>query len=247
MKKIIEHLKQKNLWPEALADFVPHLLVIDNDCGNNYIHITDYKTDIRLIMNALNIDFESKPYLSSLLETYANLEWGMTINKPGPIYSMYIGFDDLPDVETRTRATLSDPYSIDPLLDSLKKQFPVPSIQLARTSREFENREDFNSSFFAIGFYYNIDTDEIVEYKQYYSAAQRNVMHVYRMNSDKTFKSFDEEVRHNNYNAFKDTIGVKKVIGPHLNVESSVRSSEDKTYVGITTEDYANRSANIIL
>lgn len=249
MKKLIEHLKQKNLWPDSLSEWVPHHIILDNDNGKIYVSVSEYKSDIRLIMNALEIDFESKPNLLNLVNKYLDLEWGITVNVSGPIYSMYIGRDSVPDAPIRYTLSPENAEAPDPLLQELRNEFPVPSIQLTRTRREYEDSYRFETAFLGIGLYYNLDTDEVVEYKHYYSGGDANPrdVHMYRMDGNKKFKEFDIETREYGFDAFDDTIGITKVMRPHLNYDSSRRANENKSYLGISTSDYENRGSNIIL
>lgn len=239
MKNIITKLNELKLYPDSLMEFEPNMLSIDNHGGTYWITISNAGTTIQQILNALDIDYNNKPFLKNLIETFNQSEWGVTVNATGNIKSFYIGNDSaehriaIPQMagsQTQTYIEESD--------NKLKSLFPIRAVYTSRTKKEYPNGDEFNDAFFGVGFYYDYENDVPITYKHYYDAYTRGVAHVYKRKQDGTVM-FDEEHQSNDFSYFIDGLNITKEIGPHIIARSAKRSIEkDKSYLVIQTQKY---------
>jgi len=246
MRKILQHLNDKSLYPDSLLqlDWMPGCLCVDNDNGNHWITVTDFGTDIRLIFNAIGLDYESKPNLNALLNDTKSedFEWGVTVNSKLGIYGMYIGSERLEFSQALLSTDDNDDDNDNNEKDSyLKDKFPIRSIETARTRMLFTDTDEWKNSFIGVGFYYNSNTDEFLTYKQYYDVPERGIVHVYKKRPGQPVEFIIEEAT-KDMSKFRDDIGVKKLIGPDIVVASIDRSQSSKndTYLMIQTQNYIN-------
>lgn len=243
MKKVITKLNSIGLYPDALMDFEPHMLSVDNHGGKYWVTISNAGTSMYQILNMLDIDYENKPFLKNLLETFNKSEWGVTVNATGNIKSFYVANDKDEFRNLEASFSNSDMTTYDDIVlqekdTLLQKLFPIRKIYTSRTRNEFPNAGDFEKAFIGVGFYYDYANDKPLVYKHYYDSYTSTITHVYKVREDGSV-DFDEEKNTKDFSLFVDGIQIKKEIGPHLAAGSAIRVKEkDKSYLVIQTQKY---------